>query len=124
MKIIVKKLSKNYRGVFAKTKIKKGEIIEKCPVIVIPLKDKKLIDKTHIYSYYFHWSSRNQPAIALGYGSLYNHSYKPNADYNQDVKNKLIVFKAIKDIKKNEEIFTNYNGEPSDKSPLWFKVSN
>lgn len=122
-KIFTKNISKNNRGVFASANIKKGEIIEICPVIVVPIKDKKHIDKTFIYNYYFKWGSRNQPAIALGLGSLYNHSYQPNAEYDQKIKKRVIVFKAIKDIKKDEEILTNYNGEPKDQTPLWFKVT-
>lgn len=121
-KILVKNISKKHRGIFAKSDIKKGEIIETCPVIVIPLKDQKLIDRTFVFNYYFRWGSRNQPALALGYGALYNHSYTPNARYDQNVKKKIIVFKAIRNIKKGEEILTNYNGNPEDQSEIWFKV--
>ena len=121
-KIIYKKVSKNHFGVFANANIKKGEIIEVCPVIVVPLKEKQFMDTGYFNNYYFHWGSKNQPAIALGYGSLYNHSYQLNAEYDQKVKQRLIVFKAIKDIKKGQEIFTNYNGEPTDQSPVWFRV--
>ncbi len=121
-KIIVKKVSKNHLGVFATTDIKKGEIIETCPVIIVPFKDQKLIDKTHLYNYYFKWSNKNQPAIVLGWGSLYNHSYQPNARYDQKVKKRQMIFKAIKNIKKGQEIYTNYNGDPEDQSALWFKV--
>jgi len=119
-KIYVKQISKNHRGVFAKNKIKKGEIIEICPVIIIPYKEKNLINKTFLFDYYFEWGSRNQPAIALGYGSLYNHSYQPNAEYDQNTKKKIITFKAIKDIKPGEEIRTNYNGDHDSEEELWF----
>ena len=107
---------------FAKEKIRKGETIEICPVIILPLKDRKLMDKSHLFNYYFYWGKKNQPAIALGYGSLYNHSYTPNAEYEEDVKNKHMVFTALRDIKKGEEITTNYNGDHDNKDPLWFKV--
>ena len=54
---------------------------------------------------------------------MYNHSYSPNATYNKRVKEKLIDFVALKDIKKDEEITVNYNfGNPDDKSPLWIKL--
>jgi SET domain-containing protein len=121
-KIVVKQISKNHRGVFASSNIKKGEIIEESPVIVIPKKDQKVLDKTYIFNYYFDWGNSDQPAIALGFGSLFNHSYDPNAEYKENVKKRIMIFRSIKDIKKGEEILTNYNGESTDKSPIWFKV--
>lgn len=61
-------------------------------------------------------------AIALGFGSIYSHSYEPNATYKKRFKNKTIDFIAIKDIKKGGEITVNYNyGNPEDKSALRIK---
>ena len=59
--------------------------------------------------------------MALGYGSLYNHSYQPNARYD-DGRGQTKIFMAIRDIALGEEIVVNYNGEPDDKTPVWFKV--
>jgi uncharacterized protein len=121
-KITIRNVSVKDRGMFAKVRIRKGEVIEVCPVIVLPLKDKALMDKSHLYNYYFYWGPKNVPAIALGYGSLYNHSYEPNAEYDEDVKNKHMVFTARRDIRAGEEITVNYNGNPESMDPLWFKV--
>lgn len=107
---------------FAITDIKKGEIIEASPVLIIPKSQQKLIDRTFVFNYYFYWGPKNQPALALGYGSLYNHSYAPNARYDHDEKQKVMIFRAIKDIRKGEEIRTNYNGDPDDRTKVWFKV--
>jgi SET domain-containing protein len=60
-------------------------------------------------------------AVALGYGSLYNHSYQPNARYD-DESGQTKVFRAIRDIAPGEEIVVNYNGEPGDETPVWFKL--
>jgi uncharacterized protein len=120
-KIRIKNISKRHRGVFAATNIRKGQVIEVCPVVVIPKKDQKRVDRTFVMDYYFYWGRQNQPAIALGYGSLYNHSYAPNAEYEENVKRRVIIFRAIKDIKKGEEIRTNYNGDHDSKDQLWFK---
>ena len=121
-KIYFKQISKKHRGVFARKKIKKGEVIEICPVIIMPKRDQKILDKTNLFSYYFYWGRNNTSAIALGYGSLYNHSYTPNAEYEENVRKKVIVFKAIRNIKKGEEILTNYNGNSDSKEKVWFKV--
>ncbi len=59
--------------------------------------------------------------MALGYGSLYNHSYQPNARYD-DESGQTKVFSAIRDIAPGEEIVVNYNGEPEDETPVWFKL--
>jgi SET domain-containing protein len=124
-KIIVKysKLSKG-RGVFANADIKKGEILEISPLLLLPMKDFELIKKTKLYYYYFEYTD-DKVAIALGFGSLYNHSYKPNARYLYDYKNKNLKYKAIKDINEGEEIFINYNYYPNDRTKLedWFKLN-
>ncbi|MBX4205082.1 MAG: SET domain-containing protein [Candidatus Doudnabacteria bacterium] len=122
LKIFIKNISKTHRGVFAAQNIKKGEVIEICPVIAIPKKQSKLIRKTILDNYVFDWGVRNQPAMVLGFGSLYNHSYKPNAEHDEQVKQKVMVFKALRDIKKGEEITHNYNGDHDNSDELWFKV--
>lgn len=109
------------RGVFARVAIKKGEVIERCPVFVLPRKDYPVLKKTALRDYYFMWG-KTTVAICFGYGSLYNHSYTPNATYKKLIKEQTIEFVAIKDIKKDEEITANYNyGKPDDKSKLWIE---
>ena len=115
------KISKAGRGVFANKKIKKKEIIEICPVFVFPRKDYLVIKRTALRDYYFMWG-KNTVGICFGYGSFYNHSYKANATYRKKIKEKIINFIAIEDIKKGQEITVNYNyGNPKDKSALWIK---
>ena len=60
-------------------------------------------------------------ALALGYGSLYNHSYRPNARYD-DVGQRTKLFTALRAIEPGEEITINYNGDPEDGSPVGFEV--
>ena len=120
MKIKFKKSKLHGNGVFAVTDIKKNEIIEICPILILSKKDTKEIDKTNLYNYYFAWG-KNNSAISLGYGSLYNHSYEPNARYEDDFLNNRLIFKSIKKIKKGEEITVNYNGDPEDKEKVWFE---
>ncbi len=109
------------RGVFAGQSMKKGEVIEKCPVLVLPRKDYPITKKTILRNYFFMWG-KTTAAICFGYGSLYNHSYKPNATYRKLIKEKVIEFVAIKNIEKDEEITVNYNyGDPGDKKTLWIK---
>lgn len=110
-------------GVFAATDLRKGEIIEICPAIFMPMKEFEQIKKTKLY-YYFYEYSNKEFAIVLGYGSVYNHSYTPNAQYKFNYLRRTYEVKAIECIKKDEEIFINYNYYPEDKTPLegWFSA--
>lgn len=109
------------RGVFTETALKAGDLIEICPAIVLPAEQLPVIHATHLHDYYFLWGEdQKQCAIALGYGSLYNHSYQPNAEYVVDEDVQTIDFYCLKDIAPGEEITVNYNGEPDDANPVWF----
>ena len=120
MKIKIKESKKYGRGVFATDNIIFGEVIEISDLIILSKLEAEHIDKTSLYNYYFSWNE--DIAIALGYGSLYNHSYQPNAVYIKKISERCLEFVALKDIKKGEEIFVNYNENPNDKSELWFET--
>ncbi|MEA5551167.1 SET domain-containing protein [Anabaena cylindrica UHCC 0172] len=109
------------RGIFAQKSFAKGEVIEKAAVIVIPKQQVKLIVKTVLLNYYFGWHGESG-AIALGFASLFNHSYHPNALYIKNFSKNVIEFIAHKDIRAGEEITVNYNGQVDDLSPVWFDV--
>ena len=42
--------------------------------------------------------------------------------YEQDYEAQNMSVKTIRDIKKGEELFFSYNGDPNNKTPLWFKT--
>jgi hypothetical protein len=109
------------RGVFTAANISKGDIIEVCPIIKIPRRELPIIHKTVLHDYYFLWGEDlEECAIALGYGSIYNHALYPNANFILDIENNTIDIEAIEDINAGEEITLNYHGEPGDESELWF----
>lgn len=115
------KISKAGRGVFAATDIKKNEIIEYCPLFILPREDYPVVKKTALRNYYFMWG-KITAAICFGYGSFYNHSYKANATYKKLTKKQAIEFIALRDIKKGEELLVNYNyGNPNSKKKLWIE---
>ena len=109
------------RGVFTAEALPVDSAIEVCPVVVLTEKDRELIHQTHLHDFYFTWGEEDKgAAIALGYGSLYNHSYKANARFLVDLEMETISIRSIRPIEAGEEITINYNGDPKDKSPLWF----
>ena len=84
--ITVKKTGKKGRGVFALSDFKKGELIESCPVLTFTPKERKLLERTQLNYYVYPWRSTRSASISLGYGSIYNHSFSPNADWKQNFK--------------------------------------
>ena len=97
----------NGRGVFTTVDISKGTVIEKAPVIV--LVDRKIC--TTLQDYHFKWQANS--ALALGYGSLYNHQDNPSVAYIPDYTNQVMVYTALRDIKAGTELTVNYG-------PNWF----
>jgi uncharacterized protein len=109
------------RGVFARVKINKGELIENCPVIEVPEGDvANLTDSILITYFYYLGENKERVFLALGFGSIYNHISTPNAHYVAGLENEMIDFVAIKDIREDDEITVNYNSTDS-KIPLWFE---
>jgi SET domain-containing protein len=115
------------RGVFTRRDIKKGEIIETCPLIEINKHDMASLSESILVTYFFFFGrKKDRLAIALGYGSIYNHSGKPNAVFKINPTENMMDFTALRKIKKGEEItFDYYNSSnpKHKKNPLWFEVN-
>src|SRR3954465_6648043 len=116
--IEVKRVKGKGRGVFARRLIRRGESIERVPMLVLPAGQSE--GGSVVSDYCFAWG-RGTVALALGYGSLYNHSYRPNARYD-DVGPQAKEFTALRDIQPGEEIVVNYNGNPRSRTAVWFEV--
>ena len=107
------------RGVFAARDFTPESTIEICPVIVIPVAQRAAVDNTVLDEHCYEWDGA--AGLALGFGSLYNHSYEPNAYYRQHVDRGLVIVTALKVVAKGEEITINYHGDPADRSPVWYE---
>ena len=118
--ICVRTIGTKGRGVFAQRIIREGEILERSPVIVLPGGQWQNIERTVLFNYCYGWGEDS--ALALGVGSLFNHSYHPNAAYVRHLEEQVIDYVALRDIEPEEEITINYNGDPNDMDPVWFAV--
>ena len=117
--LFVAKTPDRGRAVFTSKLIPAGTVIEIAPMIVFNEKDRLLLNDTFLYEYFFEWGkSGRKGALALGFGSLYNHSYAPNARYLPDFDLNILEFVAVRDIQPGEEICVNYNPDPDDQTPV------
>lgn len=97
------------RGVYARKDIVQNEIIEVCPLLV-----GKDNGDPMITDYKFSMPNKNV-AVALGYGSLYNHDQdRPNAAWKMKPDTQEMIVYATRDIARGKEIFVNYGN-------TWFK---
>ncbi|KAH8779214.1 hypothetical protein F5882DRAFT_329482 [Hyaloscypha sp. PMI_1271] len=114
------------RGVFAGRDIPGRTVIEISPVLVLdPMENEEHVQKTDLYNYTYNWpytppaktaqssGSKTPPvqtqALIFGLGSMFNHSnLQQNVGWERDVKNLLITYTALRDIKKGEELCISY----------------
>jgi len=108
------------RGIFAGIKFDIGDMIEICPVLILSENERSIIHKTSLHNYYFVWGdNEKKAAIALGYGSLYNHSSDPNAQFTPSYEEGVIYIESLKKIEIGDEILFNYIDLYSEEK-LWF----
>lgn len=115
-------------GVFAARDFLEREIVEVAKVLIIEEKKKKL--PSELDTYVFAWN--NSPyaenravALALGYGSLYNHADPANLRLSSNAKAQTIIYAAARNIAKDEELTINYNaigGGATWFQDLWFRA--
>jgi SET domain-containing protein len=111
------------RGVFTGEPIEAGTIIEVAPVIVLSAAERAKLEQTLLFDYIFEWGKQKKKCcVALGYVSIYNHSYTSNCEYEMDFTAQTIAIKTVRKVAAGEELFINYNGDADDKTPLWFKA--
>jgi len=119
--LFIMETSDKGRGVFTSEPISEGSIIEICPCIILSPQDTLKIHETLLHDYYFLWETdRKTSALALGFGSIYNHSENPNASFLIDYDARSIKFVGLKDINSMEEITIDYIGLKKEGYKLWF----
>ena len=85
--------------------LSRGSIVEACPALVLSVDDIR--DNGTLSCYVYDWGDE-RVALALGYGSLYNHSERPNAYAEIDHVRNMIIIKALRRIEADEEVTLNY----------------
>ncbi|MGE0257144.1 MAG: SET domain-containing protein-lysine N-methyltransferase [Alphaproteobacteria bacterium] len=110
------------RGVYARTDIHAGLLIEAAPVVIVSADQRKLLDATILHDYYFVWddvaAGEARIAVALGLVSLCNHSRRPSARVRRNRTRETLDLLALTPIAAGREITIDYN------CPLWFAAAD
>ncbi|KAH8602148.1 hypothetical protein B0O99DRAFT_680292 [Bisporella sp. PMI_857] len=113
------------RGVFAAKDIPAKTVLEVSPVLVLdPAENAEHICKTDLFNYTYNWPympTAKAPegnlkgrvtmtqAIIFGLGSMFNHSgLNQNVVWERDLRNLLITYSTLRDIKAGEELCISY----------------
>ena len=96
--------------------------MEVCPVLVLPPEDLSAVKKTQLDHYTFNWpkvdlqtgKKSTTQAIALGVGSIFNHSRNPNVGFHLDLGLETITYTTLRDVEAGEELCISYG------PTLWF----
>jgi uncharacterized protein len=117
-------LGRRGRGVVADRQIEEGELVERSPVVIIPHKDRDVVDATHVGNYIFMWEHgtigediyrrQGRVAVVLGFSSLINHSDDPNCRFIRHIEALALDTIATRTIRAGEELTFDYGME------LWF----
>jgi hypothetical protein len=99
------------RGVFARRDFSQDELVEECAVILCPVAFLTLPEG--IQKVAFNWGvlahTTDCHAVALGFGSIYNHANPANMRYLANPQHSTLQFIAVRGIRAGEELTINYN---------------
>ncbi|WP_290709412.1 SET domain-containing protein, partial [Flavihumibacter sp. CACIAM 22H1] len=113
--LIIAPTEKMGRGVFTLEALEADVLIEISPVVVLGEQERILLDQTLLHHYIFEWGDdRKACCVALGYVSIYNHSFESNCEYEMDFESQMIRVKTVRAVAAGEELFINYNGDWND----------
>ncbi|KAI0042159.1 hypothetical protein FA95DRAFT_1500442 [Auriscalpium vulgare] len=109
------------RGVFASRAIPAQSLIEISPVLLFSASEYEAHGKHTVLDHYtFKWRD-GRMALALGLGSLFNHSESPNVSYVLDRTTESIRYTTTRAVKPDEELCIFYGSklwfDPVDRSP-------
>jgi len=102
-------------GVFTTKYVSRGEVLEECKLLTLPVNEGDM-SSTILMDYRFNYPAGANPfksmVVALGYGSLYNHSNSPNVIWeNHPNRSDIFIYRAITDIPPNKQCFVYYGND-------------
>ena len=109
--VVVRESPGKGRGAFANRPIAAGELLERAPVLVLSFDDLELLNRTALDDYLVYWpldSDEHQEAMALGLVAVANHSSAPNTRILRLVPERVVEWRALRDIEEGEELTFAY----------------
>ncbi|GMI48847.1 hypothetical protein TrCOL_g5990 [Triparma columacea] len=103
------------RGLFSRAPISRGDLIHEAPCLLVPKSSYDSHAKHTVLEHYLFNCKDGDRLLALGYGSIFNHSDPPNVDYRLDKVGMVIRYFAGRDVKIGEELCIYYGAN------LWFE---
>ena len=105
--IFVKNSPEERFGVFTGVFISRNTLIEECHFVTIGEGLENETVRGYMYNYESPSGVRKQ-IVPLGYGAIYNHNDSPNLQMYIDYDRDLMVFVAIRNIFKDEQLYIDY----------------
>ena len=94
------------------------EVVEVCPVIVVPAAEITALETTSLRDHWYGWGEDGDAAVAMGHASFYNHADDPSCIYEvHDVLDALVV-RTLRTVVAGEELTIDYTG--GGVNELWF----
>lgn len=102
------------RGLKAGMAMSAGEVVMTVPLLIFNERDSRLLGRTMMAHYVFHYQGE-QTALALGLGSIFNHSGTYwNTDWRAHPTDPtLYEFFLLDDVAEGDELLINYGYEPT-----------
>ena len=94
-------------GAYCSKRIPKGTIFNVTTLLVLTATEAKLMSGSSLEPYWYEFGSKGR-AIALGLGSIMNHSDHPNCSYHFAKKRRTLSFYALRDIPAHQELTHDY----------------
>lgn len=116
------------RGVFAERDFAAGDIVTECPVLEVRACFSDLPKDIQHVVYDWGFLTKEDGAhdtfcIALGVGSLFNHSEKSNILFEANKDKQSLIFKAKHFISAGAELLINYNDDTAPGVSEWFELT-
>jgi uncharacterized protein len=109
------------RGVFASERIEAGDVVEVCPVIVVPAAEIDALNATTLRDHWYGWGDDGDAAVAMGHGSFYNHADDPSCGYEAHDDLDALVVRTRRRVEAGDELTIDYTG--GGLNALWFDPS-